>query len=482
MRASDVIFLLALPFAVLSLWLLVSTSERGRKAGLLMMVFFSAQYKYKDVMFHAYRGHSRGFSVGVVDLVTWAFLLELVLHGRKSGKPLGWCPSGFPLVLLFGAFCLLSLPGAYAPLYAMFGIFKYFKCALMFWVLVNLLDDEDDIRWLAACCAFTLGYMGLQVLWHRYVAHIHLSRAQGPFSHPNTLAMVCNLLMPFAFSLAMDSESRLEAALYGIATYLGMIAVVFTKSRAGLVIMGASFALNFLLSFRHGITIRKSAVLALFLIGGTVTGAALAPKIIKRFKTAPKESAEARKRFNVAARHMAAEHPLGVGVNNYPYVLGHTKYYYDVYPELAESGGEIGELTSRLGVCHHIYNLVAAETGYGGLAAYLLMIGWYFVLALRYALPSRSPPLVNTLGTAALCGFFSLHLQGLLEWVWFQNQMLSFFFIVCALTVSLGELSGGGSTTGRNQRQEADAADEPGGRAGTRKVIRTRTLLIPRRR
>lgn len=487
MSPLDLVAILLTPVLAAALSVLFAGSPRARRVAVVLLVLLSAEYYYKDVCFTLYRGHSRGFSISLPDLITWGFTLMLLWHRPRGYERPMWWPRGTGAVLLFAVWGLASSLAAFDRLLAAFTVFKLFKAVVLFWTVANLMRDDEDLRLMTRATAFVLVWLGVEVLWHKYVQGIHVIRAQGPFSHSNTLVMWANLCIPMALATALTARSQGEALASGAAVYLGVVCVIFTKSRGGLAMLGLGLVGTLMLSYWNRVTARKGAVLALVLMGGVLTGAVAAPRLIARFQNADPSSAEARVRFNEAARHMARDCFFGVGLNNYPLVLGTTKYYYDVYPDLVDEWRPIGEETSRLGVCHHVYNLVMAETGYVGLVLFVLMLGWLGLPLLRPALAPRRPDGVpNVVAVGLLMGLATLHLQGLLEWALFQGEMLNLFFILGGLAEGVGRLdarpsaarripSDRPSTSGRSpgqnapllrRRPPARAAAGPAGPAG----------------
>lgn len=440
MQTSDYVFIPLIPvFVTLSL-LILRNSKRTFWGMLFVLIFCSIEYKfpmpYKDIAYNSYRGPSRGFTVAWCDIISWAFGINILLTKGKN-KLIRWWPGGFAFILIFAGYGVFTSFFAWNKLYAAYTVFKLVKHALFFWIMYNLMDNEEELHWIVTSLGITLTYLGFLVLYHKYVLHKFVIRAQGPFSHPNTLVMVANLLIPISFSMVLSSRKRWESVLHTVAMYSGVLCVIFTKSRGGLAMMGAAFAAVLANSFFCKITLKKGSVLALFLIGATITGAIAAPRLIARFQNADPSSHEARNRFNIAAKHMARDHFFGVGLNCYPYILGCSKYYYDVYPEFVDEWKPIGHSTSRLGVCHHVYNLIMAEMGYLGLVFFILMIGYYFIISLVPAImPNRPNELPNVVAIGLVSGAMTLHAQGLLEWIWFQGQMMKVYFLLCAVVLT----------------------------------------------
>lgn len=130
---------------------------------------------------------------------------------------------------------------------------------------------------------------------------------------------------------------------------------------------------------------------------------------------------------------MIHERFFGVGINNFSYAIGHT--------HLGEKAPLNEERDGRDdGVAHHIYYLTGAEMGKPGLVAFFLMIGGilYRCLWLIWKVKNHNTAVAYAIGM--LAGMITLHIQGLLEWVFVQTNI---WFIFCALSgsiVALGRL------------------------------------------
>jgi len=168
------------------------------------------------------------------------------------------------------------------------------------------------------------------------------------------------------------------------------------------------------------------------------------PRIIRRFRNAPKASAETREYFNEAAREMANDRVLGCGINMYSWALEHTDYYWYVYPDMLDltDPEEFRETTqgrSRLGTAHNIYYLMLGETGWPGAVAWVLVCATFYLRAMWGCLTARAT-LPRALLLGMLCGFALLHVHGTLEWVVRQTQTLYAFLLLSGFMVALTRL------------------------------------------
>lgn len=417
-----------------------------RRPAIGLLAFWTCHVKkpfYMEVFFEAYRGVDRGFGVTIADLLFFGLALAL-LAGADGRRRCWWAfnTAWWGLLVLVSALSLLQSPVAY---YGLFSLHKLVRGFVLFWVVVNVLRDGDDLRALLLGLAAALIFQAALVVWAKYVTRAVVNRSVGSFPHPNSLAMYVNLAMPALLALLLSGRLYgRDEPWFALAILGGVICVVFTKSRGSLVLMGGALAGTTVLSLALRPTGRKAAIVAAGLLVALVIGAAAAPKMIKRFQEAPKASEETRHYFNDAALAMAREHPLGTGLNSYSWMLANTDYYWLVYPDKVdvpdpEAFRESKSGLSRLGTCHHIYLLWAAETGWAGAVIFVVFVARFALLAAWLLVVLRDEAL-RALIIGVLAGLSTLHLQGLLEWVFRQTQVFYLFCLISGLTVAIARI------------------------------------------
>ncbi len=413
---------------------------------LTVMVFSTCHIKkpfYQEVLFETYRGVDRGFGVTIPDLLFFGLFFYILLNRRKG---VALWPFNFGPWLLIVALSAISVFQSAVTYYGLFTLHKYIRAIVLYWVAVNALRDRKDVQAVINGFIYALVFQGWVVLFDRYVTGKAVNRSVGSFPHPNTLAMYVDLILPVVLSVYLTgtlSKRMGRLAVLGVA--LGMVAVIFTKSRAALVIMLGAVGATCALSVVWKPTIRKFSVIGVGLFACMIGGAIVAPMIIKRFTEAPKESHETRVYFNHAAIAMANDSTFGVGLNAYSWALANTDYYWLVYPDKLDTVKDLVEFRdskqgkSRLGTAHHIYYLFAAETGWLGMWCFIVFIGRFYLRAAWVFLRTRVE-YDKAIILGMLPAFATLHLQGLLEWIFRQTQVFYLFFIVSGLMVAVSRL------------------------------------------
>lgn len=437
-------FLVGVPTVLLTLF----AYPNLRRPLLALMAFSTCHIKkpfYMEVFFVSYRGVDRGFGVTVADLLFFGFFLWIILGGSKD--KIVWWPYNTILWQCLIAVSVLSLINSPVAYYGLFTLHKLFRGYLLFWVTVNLVRDRDDLNAVVSGVMAAVVFQTGVVIWDKYVTHKVVNRSVGSFPHPNSLAMYVDLIVPMILAVFLASgfsKSRNKWAVLAIGG--GLVCVVFTKSRASLAIAGAALAGVTCLSILLKPSGKKIAVAFVGFLLVDLMGVVAAPKIIERFQKAPEASELTRVYFNNAARAMADDRLFGFGLNSYSWTLANTDYYWYVYAEERETLKDEDEFRdskmgqSRLGTAHHIYYLFAAETGWPGMVVFIMFIGRYYIHNLVLLFRERDEYRQAIL-LGLLIGFSTLHLQGLLEWIFRQTQVFYLFCLLSGLMVATGYIS-----------------------------------------
>ena len=131
----------------------------------------------------------------------------------------------------------------------------------------------------------------------------------------------------------------------------------------------------------------------------------------------PEGGYDERAAFQNAAKMMLSEHPLGVGANNYVVVANVGGY--DARAHVADT---YGSLSTNV---HNAYLLVAAETGYFGLLAFVILLLRPLIVAFRCGWRSRKDPrgdLLLGLGAALL----TVYIHCFFEWIFLHSSQCTY--------------------------------------------------------
>ena len=391
-----------------------------------------------EVFFQNYRGTDRGFGVTIPDLLFIGIALYLII---KRPFRIKWWPYNTTLWIVMILISIASLANAGVPIYGWFTIHKFVRCLILYWVIVNVIRSREDILVIVKAMILALLWQGIVVMWAKYVTGSVVVRSIGSFNHPNAMAMYLNLILPIVWACLLEGVLPKRwriTAIIGLG--LSFMAVLFTKSRAAIVLMPTMMLGVTFLSAIRKVTIRKVGIIGIAMVCGLAVFGIALPRIIERFEKAPKESAQTRVHFNDAADAMGNDRLLGCGINQFSWALQYTDYYWIVYSDKVdladpEAFRETTAGLSRLGTAHHIYYLFLAETGWPGLIVFILFIARFYIKTLIGFFRAHEP-LCRAVLTGMVGGFALLHLHGTLEWVLRQTQTLYLFFILNGLMIA----------------------------------------------
>lgn len=431
---------------------------RSHRLMLALMLFSTSiiiKPFYMEVFYQEYRGTDRGFGVTIPDLVLWGFFFFLLI--RWSRKKYVWWPYNTgPWFALIGI-SIVSLIGSPVLYYGLFTLHKFVQAFVLYWVVVNVVREKKDVEAVIDSLAAAVIYQGALVLWYKYVTHTVVFRSYGTFPHSNTLAMYTNLILPILLALILSTKlGRRRTLFVGTAFLLGFVCVIFTKSRAALVLMLGALLLVGVVGVLPRLTPRKIKLVALGFTVLVAVGIVAVPQTIKRFEDAPVESGEGRVFFNNAARAMADDHPFGVGLNANAWMVRTEQYYWYVYPDKVDvpdpdAYRETAEGKERLAVVHNVYYLFAAEIGWFGMGVFLLFLWRFWWRNLRLWFQARDAyHKAILLGIAVGC--LINHLQGMLEWVFRQTQVMYLFFALSGVVVAIGRRTRRGAADPESSR------------------------------
>lgn len=426
-----VIFLTVLAAGVPLAALLASWRPIGKRLLLALLVMSPMagwMGKINFLSMESYRGPDRGFEVTLTDLIAAGLALSL-LFDRQLRRI--WVPyNALPLLAYFAA-CCVSLVATPVPLFSAFTVFKLVRCGFLYWVVVNAVRSEEDVRWALGGWMVVGLWLASVAGFQKYVQGVY--RVPGPFDHSNVIPLYVNLVLPAVLVWGVVDPRLPPAARPLFVTSLcGMLfAVVATASRAGIALAAASVLACAALMLGRAFSARSLGVLSMLAAVCCVGSIRAYDTLTERFFNAPAESAESRVEFNVAARLMLEDRPLGVGVNAFSHVLTDEPEYREHLVALAHE--------AQAGVAHNIYFLTLAEVGYAGLAAFLVAMARFLWLALRAAAGPVSP--LRLLAASIAIGMASLHLAGFLEWGFRLTPVLYQYVFVAGLAVALARLT-----------------------------------------
>lgn len=296
-------------------------------------------------------GLTRGFEVSLLDLVLLCIYLSFPTRAYRL-------PFRFAMAFYFFA-VLLSMWSADVPEAV---LFYAWQLARMFFAYIVIARCSVDDR--VPIAIFKGMSMGLCVaacfaIWERGHGVI---QASGTFGHQNLLGMLAEFVVLPVFALVLAGWRGWQAP---IVLFSGIVVAVLGASRATLGLMGLGFVILFMLSTVRAWTPRKTKILA---IGAVVIAIAVPlalSSLSERFGTQSiTETHDDRAAFISAASMMLSDYPMGVGANHFTLVDNAKGYADRVNLSWVSRGSRV----------HNIYWLTAAETGYLGLVALIILL------------------------------------------------------------------------------------------------------------
>ncbi|MCA9173102.1 MAG: hypothetical protein KDB14_01245 [Planctomycetales bacterium] len=407
--------------SVAALW---SDARRWLCAGLVASTVLKVSVNFYSM--ELYRGADRGYEVGLTDLFALSMAIGII---GTNFRRVRWVPFNAPVLFALGVFLCVSTAYAASPLLASFTLFKAAKAGLIYWTVYNYVHLDNDLQglwWGAVAAAIVLS---CTVAWQKYGQGLY--RPHGTFDHSNTIPAYCLMLIPFLLAWLLHARQHPWKLGLSLGALMGLcFSVVATLSRAGAAAMGGAIVSVLLYGLiRQPLNQRRAAVAALLGVCLLIGVAKSSDTLIERFLHAPEASHRARDEFNVAAGMMARDHLFGVGLNCFSRVLTDTPRYRDHV--------EVMKNEEQAGVCHHIYWLTVAETGWLGASLFGLAILRFWARLLRPGLAGAAFSQLILLSMAV--GIFAVHLIGLYEWVLRITPVFHLFVIVTGISVALAE-------------------------------------------
>lgn len=421
---------------MIPLGVLAAANRRILRAIAVAIPLPMAAYSSTAVNFFSeewYRGSSRGMEVSLIYLLAAALLLALAIRGGVKGL---FPEAGVRIYLLYFLCSLPSLANAENLLYCWFELWKMMMTWLVWRAYAAYLDFSDgDVDAPLTGFALVAVFNFLVVLKQHVVG---CAQATGVFAHQNSMAMWMLLAGAVFFSACFNHRLRNANKLYVAAFLCAAASLARTYSRGAIACFPVAVAVATLVSLRRnfdfGMVSRRLLPMA---VAGCLGVAAMLPKIIERFETAPESSLGMRQAFAVAARNMILDKPYaGVGINNWGLKIN-PPYEYSEHREAFRMPDDYKD-----GIVETVYLLVWAECGTFCFAA---LAGWFlFHLFAALRLTKRLAGDGRFwLAAGILGGLTGIYLQSGLEWVLKQQinfvQLMVCFAILAHLRRYAGE-------------------------------------------
>ena len=294
---------------------------------------------------------------------------------RRAGGP---AHPEIAIVSCLVGWAVLTVPLSYWPGGSITVLTEYFlKAVAFFWLIGTVITTSHRLRifvWLLVLTSIPLSVTAIQNYQSGVFLQTPMGAAEriagyniggsGLTANPNDLALMLNLLIPFAAALLMSERGLLQRLTAGAALLLSAVAVILTFSRAGFLTL---VALGVVWLARTAIRRPLAALAAVLVLAMTPT---VVPEgYLERLSTItdisadPTGSAQGRWSDLTVAAGLVAHNPLtGVGLGQNVLALNQQR------------GATWREV-------HNVYLQYAVDLGLPGLALFL----WLFVALFRTA-------------------------------------------------------------------------------------------------
>lgn len=367
----------SLVVAILSPFLAL-TSEAAQRI-LLAVVILDIPLQFGIHLFYreddAALGALGGLSISATTLALAGLYLSWLIRAFASrhSAPRTGVHIHWPLAAYFGI-TLLSVFVAQDVSLSLFELCLLLEACLVYFYIAGNVRTREDVVFvvsilLAACVVesvvmIILRFTGMPSTIGGLPTHIHIDndpkegfmRIGGTVGSPNFAAAYLSMTLSCAASVLLTNLGRLYKWLATAALGLGSIALILTFSRGGWLALALSLALLCLVTWRRrGLSLKAPIAVLVLLVLLYVPFHSL---IGARLFGDDRGSAESRIPLMNLAFRITEDHPLlGVGANNFTVAMG---------PYLTSEFRE-----AFLFAVHNKYLLVLAETGIGGLVAFL---------------------------------------------------------------------------------------------------------------
>lgn len=393
-------------------------------------------------------GWAKGMEISLLDALALAILIS---------APAGRRILPFKILLLaFLAAMLLSIMQSEMPLSSFFAAWQTARMVLVVSAVATACVDRRAPPFFVMGMVGGLGVQAAISLQERFSGAL---QAGGSLGHQNLLGLMSHFVVFPAVAMLLGGN-RSWAAITG--PVAGMTAAILTASRATIGLAGPGYVLTILISIARKPTQSKFTIAGIGVIGLAIAAPLAMATLRDRFEASPlQQDYDERAAFERAAKMIVADHPLGVGANNYVLVVNTMGY--------AERARIEPTYGSRSANVHNVYLLMASEIGIPGAIIFtILMLTAPItgIAAYMRGQPDQNAELLLGLSVSILI----VGIHSLFEWIFvmFSSQYL---FAIClgliggiiryrgsALELPAGRRRGWIDIEQRRQRREEAAA------------------------
>lgn len=363
--------------------------------GILPFVTGWANLDVSVVDWAGWPSYAKGLVVTLLDVLAIAIIVTRPRTGMR-----------FPLLvvlIVYEVAIVLSMAFADLPTASSFYAFQFARVIVVFMAVASIAASPEGMRWLMAGLASGAIFQAIVTVNQRLSGDI---QAAGTMGHQNLLGLMLHFVTLPLLAMLLAGDRR-KIIILGILAGLVSVALGASRGAVGFVTLG--LGLTFIFSLIRRSSAFKWRTAGLGMLVGALLVALSYESFQRRFAVNPLQESTYNERaaFNRAALTMWSDHPMGVGANQYV-VVANTQGY-------SERAGVTWVEGSRSANVHNVYLLIAAETGYIGLASFLLLNFVSLMAGFRAIRRFRDWRGDGALGATVAILVSSLH--GFYEWV-----------------------------------------------------------------
>jgi len=362
-----------------------------------------------------------------------SILLALILHVSKrlrDRKTVFRMDAGTKFALMLLLWACVTIPLSFWPGGSLtFLTAIFFKSLVLLILLANIVDSTWKLRWLSWSLLVMVIPLALTTI-RNFAGGVLTSdgtRALGYDSplatNPNDMALLLNLILPFAIASFLSSRGVLWRSITAVIIAVMVGGIIATFSRAGFLML-ASIFIMYIIALRR----RKEKMLAPFFLILVLVAIPFLPEqylgrlgTITDVESDTTGSAQIRMRDMSVAMNLATDRPLtGFGIGMNTLVMNEAR------------GATWTEI-------HNVYLALIVELGVPGLLLFLLLFGACIrgvMKVVKETAGSKRHEELNGLATAVLVSLLAFSLAAFFYPVAYHF----FFYFMAGLALALSEI------------------------------------------
>lgn len=327
-----------------------------------LLVFFLNPYLNISPVVWNWPGAVKGFEISILDVIALAIILATPSVRFPVGLKVGMAI--YATALLIATFNAIQLTPA------LFSIWQLLRAILVIVAVARATAVAKD-----APIALVAG-LGIGIAIEALIVSYQYARGNtqpgGTLGHRNLLGMASHFAVMPAFALLLAGR-RTALALLAVAA--GAVVAIAGGGRATVGLYAIGLTITILVSLRHKVTGRKTAIAAAVVLALALAAPAMLWAVERRSEEVRASSDHERMAMNRAARMIIADNPMGVGPNQYLLVANVGGY--------SSRAGVAWNASIRAAPVHNSYYLVTAELGFLGLAGLVTLLVSAIVMGTR---------------------------------------------------------------------------------------------------